>query len=268
MDFTGISLTSEEVERIRLLMSTYQDGTGQLISKDKKGETLPNWRDFERSVALALKGIANENKTFFDVVVPIHNQSDAYLGISCKMRSELKQVLKKDIIYVEVSNAAGDFWNALQQAGIHDTPEMVGRPADVGQAILGLVETWHYLSSNYKIDLKKSFYLILQYDIKTLQYQIFQLPLTIPPASEFEWSIRFGKKKKTSRTLVGLRNGRKVIEWYADSGGQLKYYPSTKDAVWKSDIFTLELLPMSKDGYGILQKAVAYFPEQWKAVWQ
>lgn len=265
MTFTGVNPTSDEVERIRLLLSTYQDGTGQLVLKGQDG-TLPNWRDFERSAALAFQGHANESKTFFDVVVPVAGQPNAYFGISCKMRAELRQVIKKDTIYVEVSNAAGDFWNAVRQVGINTTDELNAQPGEAGRAILELVESWHHIGGGYAINLDKSYYLILQYDTKRLEYQLFQLPLSIPPASEFDWSVRHSVRKDTSRTLVGSKDGRKVVEWYADSGGQLKYYPLAKDALWRSPIFKLEPLPDSEDGYGVLQKAVAYFPEQWQAV--
>ena len=60
-------ISKNQVEEIRLLMSTYQDGTGQLRVKD--GSTLPNWRDFERSVATTFNGYAFENKGFLDVII-------------------------------------------------------------------------------------------------------------------------------------------------------------------------------------------------------
>lgn len=48
--------TTGEVEKIRLLLSAYQDGTGMLAAEN--GRTLPGWRGFERSVAMALTGRA------------------------------------------------------------------------------------------------------------------------------------------------------------------------------------------------------------------
>lgn len=60
--------------------------------------------------------------------------------------------------------------------------------------------------------------------------------------------------------------GRALIELYADSGGQLKYYPSVDKAIWQSDIFTLEPLADAEDGYSIMNKAKAYFPEKWEPV--
>lgn len=43
-------LTLNQIEKLRLLLSTCQDGTGQLAAQN--GLTLPGWRDFERAVAI------------------------------------------------------------------------------------------------------------------------------------------------------------------------------------------------------------------------
>ena len=59
--------TKNEVERIRLILSTYQDGSGMLHQKG--GSTLPGWRDFERTVAIVFGGEAQENKDIFDVLI-------------------------------------------------------------------------------------------------------------------------------------------------------------------------------------------------------
>ncbi|GAB4581367.1 MAG: hypothetical protein Fur0022_41140 [Anaerolineales bacterium] len=69
-------LNSSQVEKIRLILSTYQDGTGQLTVQS--GRTLPGWRDFERAVALSVKGIAQENKAIFDVLIP-HGNTGMFL---------------------------------------------------------------------------------------------------------------------------------------------------------------------------------------------
>ena len=67
--FTGTPPTPGQIEKLRLILSTYQDGTGQLIYEPHT--SLPGWRDFERSVALAFEGIAQESKAIFDVLVPV-----------------------------------------------------------------------------------------------------------------------------------------------------------------------------------------------------
>ncbi len=45
--------TKSEFERLRLILSTYQDGTGM----EAKG-TLPGWRDFERAIEATFHGYA------------------------------------------------------------------------------------------------------------------------------------------------------------------------------------------------------------------
>jgi hypothetical protein len=79
--------TVNEFERFRLILSTYQDGSGQQALKD--GRTLPGWRDFERSVAIAFDGVAQESKFIFDVLIPNPKRIDTFFGISCKMRRTL-----------------------------------------------------------------------------------------------------------------------------------------------------------------------------------
>ncbi len=64
-----------------------------------------------------------------------------------------------------------------------------------------------------------------------------------------------------AQALVG-----KLFEWYGGSGGQLKYYPLTGWAIWKSEPFMLEPLKLRDEEAGIAAKAAAYFPTQWKAV--
>lgn len=72
-----------EVKKLRLILSTYQDGTGILV---KEGRTLPGWRDFERAVALAFGGEAQESKAIFDVLLSRTDRPEVKYGLSCKMR--------------------------------------------------------------------------------------------------------------------------------------------------------------------------------------
>lgn len=69
--YQPIAISPDEVERIRLLLSTYQDGTGQY-----SGGQEPGWRDFERVTALTFAGAAQESKSIFDVLVPVPLQAE------------------------------------------------------------------------------------------------------------------------------------------------------------------------------------------------
>src|ERR1051325_6360035 len=109
--------TPKAVERLRLILSTYQDGTGMLAQPN--GVTLPGWRDFERAVALALGGEAQENKAIFDVLLPDSQRAGVKIGLSCKMRSELDRIDKDGRVAFELSNSAGKFWDYLKIKGIN-----------------------------------------------------------------------------------------------------------------------------------------------------
>lgn len=256
-------LSEIEVEKIRLLMSTYQDGTGQLRIGDG---TLPNWRDFERSVASALDGIAFESKSFFDVVVDRTERESERIGISCKMRNTLNYFNNKGPISLELSNAYNTFWKELQANKIENIRFVRLVPEKAGKIIVDFYESWKYIAAEkINVNLKKSCYLVCLYDIKTATFQLFSLPVLLPDPTQLTWTVRESKNGDDNRgTLIAMQNERVVIEWYAISGGQLKYYPTIEQVIWKSTPFNLEPLPDIEGGHGIIQKAKAYFPQKWK----
>jgi transcriptional regulator with XRE-family HTH domain len=248
--------TMHEVEKFRLILSTYQDGTGML--KDKVG-TLPGWRDFERSVAAAFGGKALETKGIYDVVIANPDHASQY-GVSCKMRGTLGEVERKGRVSIEVSNASGEFWDAVKAAGLtqesyHEAPDIVGR------ILIELVEGWHNsvgLGNGGKIDNSRSFFLTLQWHRTTGRYQLFQYPIDLPEPTSLKWEV-------TSRRLVAYDQEGVLFEWYGLSGGQFKYYPLVKNALWQSEQFNLESLPTDLE-LGLQHKAKIYFPEKWARV--
>lgn len=248
--------TQKEFEKFRLILSTYQDGTGMLAADGNS--TLPGWRDFERSFALAINGIAAEDKGIYDVHIPDPNRKDVYFGASCKMRGTLRQARAKGIVTIEVSNAAGEFWDALKDAGL-DENNYSNKPKRSGEILIELVESWHEdvgLTTGGNVDNDRSFYLTLQWEKSSGSYQLFQYAIDMPDPSKLSWSV-------SGRRLSAKRNDDVLFEWYGHSGGQLKYYPTTKEAIWQTDEFKLEPIP---DGFeiGIMSKAATYFPEKWK----
>ncbi len=271
----ALNPTPTQVEKLRLILSTYQDGTGQ-----NDGGTAPGWRDFERAVAAAFNGQAQESKHVFDVIVPTGYGASAY-GISCKMRGELgntvarqnkKGLFKKGRVSMELSNSAKYFWTQLKKRGINETVYKV-KPVESGIALIELVKSWHNdvsLEKGSIIDLSKSFYLVLQWD-KSGLYQLFQYSIHLPDPKELKWHFppKTGKngEEESSLRLAGEDSFGSLFEWYGDTGGQLKYYPLTEDALWKSDKFRLEPLPTLESlEYGIIAKAKTYFPRQWSSI--
>ena len=254
--FTGTIPTKSQIEKLRLVLSTYQDGTGQLIFEADK--SLPGWRDFERSVAFVFGGVAQESKAIFDVLVPILPESETCYGISCKMRGTLQIINKTGRVTVEVSNSSGKFWDALRANGIdsyHSAPDTAGN------ILLDLVGNWHNevsLERGGTVDIKKSFYLLLQWDKRSGTYQLFQFSTQLPTPKSLSWVVN-------GRRLIGSDKVGVVIDWYGHSGGQLKYYPFAKQAIWASSIFQLEPLPVNDFGYGLKRRVFEYFPELWQS---
>lgn len=248
--------TKNEIEQLRLILSTYQDGSGMLNrQRENEPETLPGWRDFERATALAFNGLAIESKWIYDVI--LKSQGRPLYGIDCKMRGLLNDVLRKGVVSIEISNAASDFWNSIKAHGL--TEETFDtNPALSGKAITDLVESWHNaedIQHGGTVDTSKSFYFVLQWHRKSLNYQLFQFPAALPHPSSLTWRVE-------GSTLRGFDNEKsKLIEWYGFSGGQLKYYPKVKDAIWQSNIFQLEPLP--DNVLTGTRKAELYFPDLW-----
>lgn len=252
--------TPKAVERLRLILSTYQDGTGMLVQSD--GFTLPGWRDFERAVALAFGGEAQENKAIFDVLLPDSKRSGIKVGLSCKMRRELNRVQKDGRVAFELSNSAGKFWDYLKTKGITHA-NYKSKPSRVGAALIELVELWHVevsLSQRGNVNLDASSYLVLSWN-KEGWYQLYQFPIRLPEPQSLKWHF---PKTERARHLRGEDASGALIEWYGESGGQLKYYPQVESALWSSDRFRLE--PLGEVEYGILKKVAAYFPTLWTEV--
>ena len=238
--------TVTEVEALRLILSTYQDGSGMLVTEEG---SLPGWRDFERAVAAAFNGKALESKWIYDVLL---QKSSIRYGISCKMRETLPTVVKTGRVTIELSNASGAFWDVIKTKGL--TQENYQTQADVvGATILTVVENWYASTS---IDNNKSFYLVLQWDRRKGFYQLFQFALMFPKPQDLIWQV-------SGRRLIGRDSTGILFEWYGFSGGQLKYYPLVESALWHSPVFSLDPLPNNLES-GLLRKAATYFPTQWR----
>ena len=254
--FLGSPPTEGEVEKLRLMLSIYQDGTGQLAAAS--GRTLPGWRDFQRSVALVFNGVAQESKAVFDVLVPISESPCISYGISCKMHHTLRTVGKQNRVTMEISNLAEEFWNRL---GDRRSADLESDPAFAGEMLLGGVEGGYDavgLDQGGSVDLARSFYLTLQWDRETGRYKFFQFLLVLPDPEDLSWGVKEGR-------LIATDSDGVVLEWYGYAGGPLRYYPSADRAVWSSEILYLESLPEHGDQYGSPRKVSEYFPDLWGA---
>lgn len=129
--------TKAEFEKFRLILSTYQDGSGMLAIEN--GHTLPGWRDFERTVATTFNGENQENKSIFDVLLNDPNRPVKY-GISCKMRSELNRIQKDGRVTIELSNSVKKFADFLETKGIKKSEYVNRIPLNWSGIILKLLK--------------------------------------------------------------------------------------------------------------------------------
>lgn len=258
--------TKAEIEILRLILSTFQDGSGQHAGKTS---TLPGWRDFERAFALAFEGIPQENKGFFDVLLPNPDSAQTYFGCSCKMRGTFDQIAQTGRACLEISNAAGEFWLELGKANI-DAESYRKNPRATGEILLTVLERWRQsegLDAGGSVDLRGSYYYALQWSPKSLTYQLFQFPMALPKPKSLKWycppsRVRRGIDSQ-ARCVRADDDSGLVIEWYGQSGGQLKYYPPVSTAIWASPPFKLEPLPADVP-HAVWGKITQYFPRAWK----
>ncbi len=242
----------EEFERLRLILSTFRDGSGQ--ERPKGLGPQPGWRDFERAVAWALGGATQENKGVFDVLVTPPCVALPY-GLSCKTSAVANLAPSKVLFELHNSNAKA--WDELMARGVAQGPgDDLIDPYDTGLALIEQVGAWHD-ECRPLVDVSSSSYLVLIHDRRTWgHWRLLWYPLTLdkPDPASLTWS-REGRRIQGADPSTGER----LWEWYGWSGGQLKYYPRVSDATWDSGWFSLET-PRPED---LTAKAATYFASQW-----
>lgn len=249
-----------EFERLRLILSTFRDGGGQVILK-ATNESMPGFRDFERSVAAVTGGYTREDKGVFDVLVDTADSPLPY-GISCKMTQ--MRPAEHESSFMELTNSAAKFaaeFRRLNVSWVHD-------PAMAGNAMVDLVSSWHDDLAD-EVDVPSSAYLVLVHDKPWRNFQLHAFPLTLrhaDPRTDVRWSVRNHRQTGSPSALQGTidDSGRAHTLWelYPNSGGQCKYYPLLSWATWVSPVFELELPPAES----LFDRAGEYFSTAWSAV--
>lgn len=264
--------TDRELERLRLVSSTFRDGSGMLMAG---GNSLPGWRDYERALAAVLGGTAVESKAVFDVLVPSASGSREILGLSVKSKQLSRRGALADLgaagrVYMELANSPAKLWTAVQAAGASKADFLAQQNADmVGTALLNTVKSWRLQQQSQQAALGKtllidrSVYLVLSYSAPargTLRhgerdYQWHSFDMNYPDGLEWKY------KGRRLTADDPAHPGECLFDWYAESGGQLKYYPRAQYARFSSPPFYLEEPPV----VSLLRKAEAYWPTLWAA---
>jgi hypothetical protein len=242
------ALTADELEGLRLILSTFRDGSGQNVLKPS-GRVMPGFRDYERALATVLQARAPENKGVFDVIVA---DEPLPFGISCKMSKT--QPPARQSSFMELSNAAAKFRDHLLQMQIH----WMSEPTLAGPALIDLVESWH-LALEDEINVPASKYAVLAHNSRWTKFQLLCFPLDLKiakPKGDVEW---LAEGAALNGYIDDGSRRHRLWQVYMNSGGQMKYYPPLHWADWVTDEFEFEEPPLGS----LRQRAQQYFPDLW-----
>jgi len=245
------AMNADEVERIRLALSTFRDGSGQFVKSISA--YMPGYLDFERATALVCGGGTSEDKSIFDVTVPVPDGLP--FGISCKM--SVSQPINHKASFMELSNSQKKFSDEFDRLGIDWRSE----PEYAGPAVVELVTAWHMAAAqNY--DIPRSRYLVVSHDKMWEQFQLLCYPLDLTLADPYE-DVEWCNEGSGPSTVAGyISHGQRrhrLWQLFQRSGGQLKYYPPLEWSDWISSTFCLEEPPIKS----IMEKVEEYFPGRW-----
>lgn len=271
-------LSQRELEVIRLGLSTFRDGSGQQKEKGSKAaETRPGWRDFERVFAEAFGGIAPERKQIFDVIVPFLTPGGAGLGglsVKSKELASWKQFAALGTTsrtYIELANSPSLFFDDLRKIGLGPVDFLAMKNAEVfGASILQTVRSWHGAALNKvwelggksaKVGADNSGYLVasmgIEKETQQRNYVLHGFSLNLPEAHSWKFI-----SPRCLRGYDPAKPDEALFDWYANSGGQLKYYPRGVDALYSSPTFVLEKCEPLR----VMDKASQLWPELWEAL--
>lgn len=251
-------LTPSELERLRLVLSTFRDGSGQRV----KYGFMPDFLSFERATAYVLGGSTNEDKGVFDVTVAGPSGRKPW-GVSCKMASA--QPVRNRCWFMELSNSSKYLSDAIETAGFRWRDE----PHKAGPILVATVGSWHDRARlDYDVDASK--YLLLTHDSR---WRLFELAafdihvLTRVPAQRIEWVVEgreaaLGRPSSVAGYIETSNGPHRLWQWFANSGGQLKFYPPVGWEEWRSGAFALEEPPV----HDLRSKVDTYWPDAWPDV--
>jgi hypothetical protein len=238
-----------EVERLRLVLSAFQDGSGTERAPD--GKTRAGWLQVERALAEVFGGITQENKGVFDVLIDA--SGDKQFGLSVKT----SQRRSDDRVLMELANSEAKFRAAAEK----DEVDWQADPSGSGKSVLEEVRRWHR-AVEADVDVDRSSYVIMTHDRGRMRHELFWWPLALPDAEGLSWSRpdKRGSSGTPGRAIVGQEEEGRLVEFYPWSGGQLKLFPRGDSAQWRSGQFELESPPTTS----LAGRAAEYWPEKWK----
>lgn len=273
LPFTTRNPSAVETEAIRLMLSSFRDGSG--AERDPDGHTRPNWRQIERVFSELFTGEPPpESKSIFDLIAySLDNPINAYgisvksKQLSCKNFDDLESGSR---VYMELANSPAKLFDVLNtDLGFTEANfRAYERPKEVGECVLRTINKWHYEGKKLfedenptkQLDLHSSIYLCVTYrkqkNKEARKYQIHSFPL------QFEKVGRWAYSGRALRGYDANYPTQVIFDWYGLSGGQLKFYPRAVDALYSSPVFELET-PKRLD---IFDRVQSYWPQNFEKI--
>lgn len=243
--------SSDEIKAIQLYFSLYTNGSGSETEED--GSTRIGWRQIERVFKDLYGGVGPENKEVFDVTLGYSSGEGVGLSVKSKTLSEkaFKELEKNGRVYMELANSPAKIWSALN--GINLSPRDLddrSKHSAIGEAMLKAVAEWHAeavknfpsLNVGRVLNLQKSVFLCVSMakpgGSLSRRFKVHSFPMLLP--GRLRWEM------KTSRCLRGYdadHPDEVMIDWYPNSGGQIKFYPRACNALYSSGEFATLPIP-------------------------
>lgn len=265
LPFVTRAASAAELEFLTLMIKTFGDGSGN--HREVDGRSRAAWRELERVVAEFLTGKKHsEDKHVFDVIA----RDWADVGISYGLSIKSKKITGRKSIfagyndpraYLELSNSPAKMWASIARKTGAVAAEFPNVDAQaVGDALIETIGEWKFAAkreferdySGEVLDLDRSTYLTFSfsdYESGTWRYNVASFPMKFPTVQWFCSSDRCLSANDPDQPECRL------LDWYPNSGGQLKYYPRFASATHMSDIMTLTAI----DEIAIVRKTLSYF---------
>ena len=271
MPFITRAPNRAEEQLLALMLSSFSDGSGNETEKD--GTSRAGWREIERLFAEYFTGEKHsEDKDVFDVIAPDWDKPSIAYGISIKSKqlTGSKSIFHEHgdaRAYLEIANSPAKMWASItKQTGLlpQDFTNKQS-PQAIGDALLNTIKAWkdegkqRFEKKNLgkTLDLGRSYYLTLSlspYDGSSRDIHVCSFKMAFPKVS---WTYRSGKCLRASDPD---HPNEPLLDWYANSGGQLKYYPRFDSADFSSSVIKLKKVV----ALSIAKRAHSYFSDDFE----
>lgn len=271
MPFIHRNPTAAEEQLLSLMLATFTDGSG--TQREVDGASRAGWKEIERIFSEFWTGEKHsEDKDVFDVIVRDWDDARKLYGISIKSKQMTgrRTIFASNVAargYLELSNSPAKMWASITALTGYSDADFVRRrhPQEIGEALMKTIAGWKTSRSmaleraqpGVKVDLARSYYVTLSWSPLENNHRLVQV-------SSFPMQFPVVQWRYTSDRCLSaddpLHPGERLLDWYAMSGGQLKYYPRYSTAHFGSKILKIARV----EEISIAKKALTYFPKEFE----